>query len=124
MQAVSVLGRVDALQRRVVVEMLGQRQLHDVPGAVGIAVELVDRLVEHARADVGGQVAADRVDAHLGAIGVLTANVGLRARVVPDQDGAQPGRTTRSGQRGYALLQVDEDLVTGGLAVQRDCAHA
>ncbi len=46
MQAVGVLARVDALQRGVLVEVLGQRQLHDVAGALGVGVELVDGLVE------------------------------------------------------------------------------
>jgi hypothetical protein len=123
-QPVGVLVRVDALQRRVLVELLGQRQLHDVPGALGVGVQLVDGLVERGRRDVGGQVAADRRDAHLGAVGVLAADVGLRARIVADEDGAQSGRAARCGQFRHPLLEVDEDLVAGGLAVQRDCAHA
>ena len=77
MQAVGVLARVDALQRGVLVEVLGQRQLHDVAGALGVGVQLVDGLVELGLADVGGQIAADRVDAHLGAVGVLAPDIGV-----------------------------------------------
>ena len=36
MQAVGILGRVDQLEHRVAVESVGQRQLHDVSGHLGI----------------------------------------------------------------------------------------
>ena len=124
MQPVGVLVRVDALQRSVLIELLGQRQLHDVTGALGVGVQFVDGLVEGRLADVGRQVAPDRGDAHLRAVGMLTADVSLRPRIVADQDGAQPGCAARCGQCRDPLLQIDEDLVPGGLAVQRDCAHA
>ena len=123
MQPVGVLAGVDALQRGVLVEVLGQRQLHDVAGALGVGVELVDGLVELGLADVGGQVAADRVDADLRAVGVLAAHVGLRAGIVADQDRAQSGRPAGRGQRRHPLLEVDEDLVARGLAVQCDRTH-
>ena len=42
MQSVGILGRVDPLERRVLVEVLRQRQLHDVAGALGVGVQLVD----------------------------------------------------------------------------------
>ncbi|EUA06726.1 bifunctional FolD 1 domain protein [Mycobacterium xenopi 4042] len=70
-QTVDILRRVDALQRRVLVEVLGQRQLHDVTGAVGVSVQFVDGLVKLGLADVGRQVAANRRDAHLVGIGML-----------------------------------------------------
>ena len=60
-QAVGVLTRVEPLQRGVLVEMLGQRQLHDVAGALRVGVQLVDGLVELGLADVGGQITADRI---------------------------------------------------------------
>ena len=77
MQPVGVLAGVDALQRGVLVEVLRQRQLHDVARAFGVGVELVDGLVELGLADVGGKVAADRIDAHLRAVGVLAAHIGM-----------------------------------------------
>ena len=123
MQAVGVLAGIDALQRRVLVQVLGQRQLHDVTGAVRVGVELVDGRVELRLADVGGQVPADRVDADLGAVGVLAAHVGLRTGIVADQHRAQPGRPPGGRQRRHPLLEVDEDLVARGLAVQSDCTH-
>ena len=45
-QPVGVLARIDTFERGVLVEVLRQRQLHDVPGALGVGVELVDGLVE------------------------------------------------------------------------------
>ena len=75
MQPVGILAGVDPLQRGVLVEVLGQRQLHDVAGALGVGVQLVDGLVERGLAGVGGQIAADRVDADLGAVGMLAADV-------------------------------------------------
>ena len=74
--------------------------------------------------DVGGQVAADRGDADLRAVGVLAAHVGLRAGVVADEHRAESGSAARRGERGDPFLQVDEDLVARGLAVQSDRSHA
>ena len=123
MQTVGVLGGVDALKGGVLVEMLRQRQLHDVASALRVGVQLVDGLVERRLADVGGQIAADRGDADLRAVGVLAPDVGLRSRIVADQDRAEPGRATRCGQRRHPFLEVDEDLVARGLAVKRDRTH-
>ena len=53
-QPIGVLARIHALQRSVLVEMLGQRQLDDVAGALGVGVQLVDGLVELGLADVRG----------------------------------------------------------------------
>ena len=103
---------------------LRQRQLHDVAGALGVGVQLVDGLVELGLADVGGQVATDRVDADLRAVGVLAAHVRLRAGIVADQHRAEARRASRGGQRRHPLLEVDEDLVACGLAVQCDRTHA
>ncbi len=69
------LPGVDPLQGGVLVEVLGQRQLHDVAGALGVGVQLVDGLVELGLADVGGQITPDRVDADLGAVRVLAPHI-------------------------------------------------
>lgn len=61
MQAVGVLVGIDALERCVLVEVLGQRQLHDVSGALGVGVEFVDGGVELLLRDVGRQVAAEEL---------------------------------------------------------------
>ena len=45
-QTVGVLGGIDPLERGVLVEMPWQRELHDVAGAAGVCVELVDGRVE------------------------------------------------------------------------------
>ncbi len=61
----------------------------------------------------GRQIPADRGDAHLGAVPVLAVDVRLRARIVTDQDRAQPGRMTRVGQRldPYPQLVLDRRRV-------------
>ncbi len=123
MQPVGVLAGIDAFQCGVLVEVLRQRQLHDVAGALGVGVELVDGLVELGLADVGGQIAPYRVDAHLRTVGVLAPHVRLRAGVVADQHCAQARRASLGGQRRNPFGEVDEDLVTRGLAVQCDRTH-
>ena len=95
-QAVGVLVGVDAFQRGVLVQVLGQRQLHDVAGAFRVGVELVDGRVQLGLADVGGQIAADRVDPDLRAVGMLTADIRLGPGVVADQDRAQTRGTPAS----------------------------
>lgn len=86
MQTVGVLARVDALERSGGVDVRRERQLHDVAGAVGVGVELVDRGVDVLCGRVGGQVTAYRRDPQRRAVAVLAADVGVRAGVVAEQD--------------------------------------
>ena len=69
----------------------------------------------------GGQVAADRGDADLGAVLVLGADVPVGAGVVADQHGAEPGDDALLAQRGDALGELGLD---GRRAVQGLCGHA
>ena len=46
MQAVRVLGRVDQVEHRQLIEPGRQRKLHDVPGAGRVLVQLGDGLLD------------------------------------------------------------------------------
>ena len=81
MQAVGVLRGVDALEDRVGVEVLRQRQLHDVPVARRIGVELIDERLDVGLRRVGRQLALDRVHADRLGLAVLHPDVELRAGV-------------------------------------------
>ncbi|SLD18048.1 Uncharacterised protein [Mycobacteroides abscessus subsp. massiliense] len=122
-QAVGVLIRVDALQRLVLVKMLGQRQLHDVAGAIRVGVQFVDGGAQCGLIDIGGQITTDRVEAHLGAVCVLAAHIGVRTRVVTHQDGAQPRCLARRLQRRGTSGQLHKDLIAGGLAIKSSRRH-
>ncbi len=95
-EAVGVLGGVDALQQGHRVEVARQRELHDVAVAGRVGVELVDDVLDLAGRRVGGQLALDRGDADLGAVAVLAGDVDVAGRVVADQDGAQTRVTPAS----------------------------
>ena len=123
MQTVRVLVRVDPLEGGVLVEVLRQRQLHDVSGAGRVCIQVVDCLVELFGGDVGRQVLADGGDPEFGAVVVFAADVGLRARVVADEDRAESGGDPRGPQFVHAGLEVGEDLVAGGFSIQYGCAH-
>ena len=72
---------IDALEDRVGVEVLRQRQLHDVAVAAGVGVELVDERLDLGLRGVGRQLALDRVHADRLGLAVLHADVQLRRRV-------------------------------------------
>ena len=101
MQPVGVLVRVHQRQHGVRVEPLGQRQLDDVAGAGGVGVQLGDGALDVRLGRVARQVAPDAGDAHLGAVTMLAADVGVTARVVADEDRAEP--------RVHALLLQSRD---------------
>ena len=123
-QAVRVLGRVHPVQHGVGVEPGGQRQLDDVPGAGRVGVQLVDHRLDLRLGRVPGQVPADGRDPDLGAVPVLAVDVGAAARVVADQDGAEPGHGTARGQGRYPLGEFGPDFRSEGLAVEHVCGHA
>jgi len=54
---------------------------------------------------------------------VFAANVGLRARVIADEDCAESGGDPRGPQFVHAGLEVGEDLIAGGFPIQYGCAH-
>ena len=107
--------------------MLRQRQLDEVAVAGRVGVQLVDDGFELLLRDVGGQVAPDRVDPDLAAVGVLHPHVRVRPRVVADQDRAQARCHPLRGQRRDARFELRENGVLGGLAVEnlrRHVAHS
>ena len=58
-QPIGVLRRVDALQNGVRIDPARQRQLHDVAGARGVRVELINRGLDLLLRGICGQVDAD-----------------------------------------------------------------
>ena len=117
-QAVGVLVGVDALEGCVLVKVLGKRQLHDVAGALGIDIELVDRRVELLLRDVGRQVASQRIDADLGAVVVLAAHVSADPGSSPTRMVPKAGCDALCLQSAHPHLQVFEDFVAGSFAVE------
>jgi hypothetical protein len=122
-QAVGVLGRVHPEQHPVRVKAGRQRQLHDVPGACGVRVQLVDRRLHLLLGGVRRQVAANAGDAHLLAVTVLARNVGAAARVVADQHGAQARHGARPRQRRHAPAEILLDRRGGRPAVENPGGH-
>ena len=83
-QAIGVLLWVDEPEDAVLVEVLRQRQLHDVAGARRVLVEVANYGLEVFLSGVRRQVAPDGGDTDLLAIAVLHLDVGVGPRVVAD----------------------------------------
>jgi hypothetical protein len=117
-QPVRVLGRVHPAQHPVRVQARRERKLDDVPGASGVGVQFIDNGLDLLLGRVGGQIAANARDPDLGAVPVLAVHVGPAARVVADQDSAQPGHDPAFGQDRDPFPECAADLGRRGLAVQ------
>src|SRR6202044_2477090 len=98
-------------------------QLHQVAGACGIGVQLIDDRLDLVLRRVGGQFPADAGDADLRAVPVLAVDVGPAGRVVADQHRAQARRDASLPQRGHAASEIFLYLLRGGLAVEYPCGH-
>ena len=122
-QAVGVLVRVDQREHPVRVHVPGQRELDDVAGAGRVGVEPGDVLLHLGLRGGLRQVHPDRLDADLGAVLVLAVDVPPRARVVPDQDGAEAGHDAALLELGDALGELALDGLGGGGAVEDLCGH-
>ncbi|MNT93800.1 hypothetical protein D3C72_2353580 [compost metagenome] len=85
MEAVDVLGRVDGLQHRGFVDVLGQRQLHQDAVHRGVAIQLGDQRQHLGGAGLGRQAVFEGADARLAGAQHLVAHVHVAGRVVADQ---------------------------------------
>ena len=104
MQAVDVLLRSDRVDRRVLVESIGQRELEQDRVNARVAVDLAEgRQQPLLRAPLGEQVVARR-DADLVGRPLLAADVDLRRREIADQ---------HHGERGGAAGLGGEAIDTG-----------
>ena len=118
MQPVCVfLGR-DLLQNTVSVQVLRQGKLHNVAGAGGVVIELINLGLKLFLGDVCGQIHADRVNTDLGAVAVLGAHIGVGGGVVPHEYCSQTGGDAASFKRLNALSQLILNGRGGGFAVE------
>ncbi len=123
MQAVGILGRIDALEDPVRVDVLRQRQLHDVAVAHRIGVELVDQRFDLLLRGICGQFALDRVHPDRLGLLVLHSHVQLGCRIRADQHRRDARDDAPRAQRRDPLGQLGLDLRGCGLAVQDDSGH-
>jgi hypothetical protein len=122
-EAVGVLVGGDRHEDLAGVEVARQGQLHDVAVHGGIGVELRHQVEKLLPGGVGRQVVTERRHPHGGAGLVLTADVGVAARIVTDENRGQTGDDTALRQPGHALGEVGLDRRRRGLAVQDQCRH-
>src|SRR5487761_973143 len=122
-QAVGVLARIDPVQDPLRVDVVRQRQLDEIAGAGGIAVQLVDRSLHLLLAGVGRQGPTDAGEPDLGTVAVLAVHVDPAARVVADQDGAETRNDAAGRERGHPPGDIGPDVGGDGLAVQDASCH-
>src|SRR5262245_49203801 len=123
MQPVDVLGRIDQLEDRELVDVVRQRQLDDVAGAARIGVELREVRLELGLAHVGRQIDPDRLDADLDRVTMLARDVPSAARVVTDEYRPQTGCHTGVAQARDTLPQLAFDRRRRRLAVEYPGRH-
>ncbi|MNN01984.1 hypothetical protein D3C81_1146200 [compost metagenome] len=119
MEAVDVLGRVDGLQHRGLVDVLGQRQLHQDAVHAGVGIQLGDQRQHLGGAGLGRQAVFQRADTRLAGAQHLVAHVDVAGRVVADQHHRQ-ARLDALGLQGDDIGgHFGEDLGGDGLAVDQ-----
>ena len=124
MEAVDVLGGIDAVERARLVEAVRQRALHEDPVHVRIGVEAVDQRIELGLRRRRGQIVMERAHAGLGRLLVLHADVDLRRGIGADKHRREARRPPAVGDElAHALGDALADGCGDGLAVQDLCAH-
>ena len=123
MEPVGVLVGIDREQRGLLVDLTGERQLHDEPVDRRIFVERVDLGVEMRRRDVGGELAVVRDDPDTPARLALAAHVRGAVRVVAHEDRAEPRGHATVDERVDAHLEPFDRQLEERLPVEQLCAH-
>src|SRR6266481_5940017 len=122
-EPVDVLCRRDRSNDRVLVERVGERQLHQDTVHVEARVQLFDERHELRRRRIGGQPVPEGAHPERGAAFLLRADVDARRRVVADEDRRETGDDTSIGERRHPPADLRADPLRHRLAVE-DLAHA
>ena len=124
MKPVDVLGGVDGADHAALVDVSGERQLHQDAVDRRVGVELGDEGQQVGLGEVGGARQRLGVEARLGGGARLGADVGLRRRVLADEHDAQRGRAAVRGlEGGRARGDVGADGGGDLAAVEKGGGH-
>lgn len=97
--------------------------MHDVPSARIVCIELRNAVQHLLLRCIRRKVNADRLDAYLVAIAMLARDVRVAPRVIPDEDGAEPGNDARPTQCIDSGSKLILDLGCYSLAIEDRCRH-
>jgi hypothetical protein len=118
-EAVDVFCRTDAAHDCVLVEALGQRQLHEDPVDARVGVELIDQLEQRPLAQSLGIDVVRRRDADRCRRVLLAAHVHRGRGICAHEDDREARRhASRRLQLGDALADPIEDLLRDRLAIE------
>ena len=125
LETVHVLAGVDAIDQRILVDVTGQRRLHQDAVHVRVGIETVDQGEQVGLGGVGGKVMIERAKTDLVAGLALVAHVHRRGGIAADQHHGQPGR----GQplrhpRSDPQTQLLQQFLGDAFTVEYACAHA
>ena len=114
MEAVHILGRVNGPENGPLVDMAGQRQLHQNAVHGGVGVQPLDAGQQLLLGGFGGQAASQVQDAALVTVLFLAPDIDLGGGVFPHQEHRQAGA---AGQGGGLCRHLALDLLGKRLAV-------
>ena len=124
LEAIHVLGRIDPVDQRLLVDMWRQRRLHQdaVHGRIGI--ETVDQREQLVLGGGRRQVVVERAEADLVAGLALVAHVDRRGGIVPDQHHRQSRLYPALGLAvGHTPGDPLQQFLRDAFAVEDACAH-
>ena len=91
-EPVDILGRINRVDHQILVQMFGQRQLHQNPVDLGIGVQLLDQRQQFRFGRLHVQLVLDRFHANLDGHLALGADIDLAGRVLSHQHNRQTRR--------------------------------
>ena len=119
METVHVLVGVHRFQHRLVVNVVGEGELHDEPVHGRVVIQGTDRVQQRLLRDVGRMLHQGAFEANPGASFHFVTHIGPAGRVVTHQNGREVWAFESNCQPGvHRLGQFCFDGQRGGLAVQ------
>ncbi len=106
MQPIGVLARKDPFQDRRRVEVIGQRKLHQKRIDLRIGIQLVDKRLDLMLGGGGRKSVVIRPNPGLDRVAVLDAHIGLRRRVIADEERGESHPLAHLSERTHATSHL------------------
>jgi len=117
-KTVGILVRIHSLEDTVRIHSTRQGKLNDEPRAGWICIQSSHGLENLILTGMGRQIHANRFNSHLGAVPMLSSNIGNGSRILADQDGSKAGKHSASAQNVSPCTKFILDLACASSTIK------